>query len=91
MRNHRQHPRREVHYRAAPLRRAILLFRRPRPAHHASLLLVVQASKKGNVDATSLLLSAGASINVKDVFGQTPLHIACQKGARAFNDWHPEA
>ena len=41
---------------------------------------LLYASKKGNVEAVSLLLSAGSNLNVTDSDGCTPLHYAAMSG-----------
>lgn len=38
------------------------------------------AARQGSLEAVNSLINAGANINLSDVHGQTPLHIAAQKG-----------
>jgi len=42
--------------------------------------LLLEAAKKGNTEAVSLLLKLGADINTTDKRGNTPLHNAAEKG-----------
>ena len=43
-------------------------------------LFCYRAARFGKCTAVSILLERGASINVRNNFGSTPLHLACEYG-----------
>jgi ankyrin repeat protein len=55
----------------------IMIGRVPQAKKNRSLL---EAVKKGNIDQVKQLISEGADVNVKDEYGETPLHHAALKG-----------
>jgi ankyrin repeat protein len=56
----------------------------PNPCNQFGESLVHMACRRGHVDVLKVLLEAGASVQVSDDYGRTPLHDACWAAEPAF-------
>ena len=46
----------------------------------APYILIIEAVRKGNIEAVKQHLAAGSDVNAKDKYGKTPLYLAAERG-----------